>query len=69
MADKNPVYSGVVQTDEKENSTEIGRIAFWANDKTGDKQPLYRGVITKEDGTKFRVALWKFKPKESKADL
>ena len=52
---KQPVMSGQVQDD---NRTKIGDLALWENESKTPKAPEYTGLLTKEDGTKFRVSLW-----------
>jgi len=62
MAEKKlPVFRGVVQTLQTEDKTgqEIGQIAVWENKSENENAPVLTGSITKADGTKFRVALWK----------
>lgn len=71
VKNKNPEWNGKVQTDEGTDSKDVGTIAFWKNepkDGGSDKQPLYRGLITKKDGKKLRVALWKFVPKKKESE-
>jgi hypothetical protein len=58
---KNPVYTGTV-SDGLMNK--IGTIAIWNEiEPSSEKSPLFTGRIEVE-GVKYRVALWKFVPKQ-----
>jgi len=63
-----PNYNGNVQIGE--DNQKVGKIALWNNtEPTNEKSPLMTGTveIETEKGIKktFRVALWKFVPKEA----
>lgn len=61
ITNKNPKYTGTV-SDGLMNK--IGNIAVWEElEPTNENSPLFTGKI-EVDGVKYRVALWKFTPKQ-----
>jgi len=64
---KYPSYTGTVQT--IEDHVKIGTITLWNElDPLSEKSPLMSGYVVMEVGNgvtqKFKVALWKYTPKE-----
>lgn len=59
---RKPDLRGKITKKDGDKFKYVGKVALWKNEREGDNQPLYTGVVT-IDGNSANVSIWEQKPK------